>query len=144
MIILLPLMVSGNRNLERAQLGGSGSGFMWLQSDSGWSWKSRGWRSWGLGGYLSFSSQRLEASPCDLSYTLVWASSGGRSLERAIVSCWVPQEVDSEMEIAFRTFIGGMILDSISVEERRRKQDEAVGESEWQCRPMGVLWSIDE
>lgn len=64
-------------------------------------------------------------------------------MERAIGSCWVPQEVDSEMEIAFKTFIGVMILDSISVEERR-KQDEAVGESEWQCRPLGVLWSADE
>lgn len=49
--------------------------------------KVGGWRSWGLGGYLSPSSGRLNMSPRDLPYRLIWASSEGRYLERAVASC---------------------------------------------------------
>ena len=76
MIILLFLMVLWDRNWRWAQLGGSGSGFLlWLQWDSGWSWKHRVLEKLRAGWVPLTSTCWLEASPCDFSHGLVWASS---------------------------------------------------------------------
>lgn len=91
MIILSSLMVFVGQELGTGSAVWSGSGFlMWLQSDSGWSWKQ-----WGLeklrAGWVPLTSPcRLEASPCSFSHRSVWAFSDGSYVERGSVTCLVP------------------------------------------------------
>lgn len=48
---------------------------------------------------------------------------------------WVLQEADSDMELSGQDIYLRVPLGLTPTDGKGRKQDEAVGEAEWRCRP---------